>query len=229
MNAKKSVLIVEDEIKIAQLLVDFLQADNFNTRIIHDGAEVIDCVRSNHFDFILLDVMLPNVDGLTLCKEIRQFSSVPILMLTARVDEIDRLMGLGFGADDYVCKPFSAREVVARVQGILKRVGNVVSDNPNDIKQYQNIYVNKQKLECLVQGKPIELTQVEFKLLFTLMTKPGNVYAREILMSHSYDDGRIVSHRTIDSHIKNLRNKITAIDATNNLIHSIYGVGYKIE
>ena len=136
MNAKKSVLIVEDEIKIAQLLVDFLQADNFNTRIIHDGAEVIDCVRSNHFDFILLDVMLPNVDGLTLCNEIRQFSSVPILMLTARVDEIDRLMGLGFGADDYVCKPFSAREVVARVHGILKRVGNVVSDNPNDIKQY---------------------------------------------------------------------------------------------
>lgn len=229
MNAKKSVLIVEDEIKIAQLLVDFLQADNFNTRIIHNGAEVIDCVRSSHFDFTLLDVMLPNVDGLTLCKEIRQFSSVPILMLTARVDEIDRLMGLGFGADDYVYKPFSAREVVAHVQGILKRVGNVVSENPNDIKQYQNIYVNKQKLECLVQGKPIELTQVEFKLLFTLMTKPGNVYAREILMSHSYDDGRIVSYRTIDSHIKNLRNKITAIDASNNLIHSIYGVGYKIE
>ena len=229
MTVKKSILIVEDEIKIAQLLVDFLQADNFNTHVLHDGADVIDCVRSNHFDFILLDVMLPNVDGLTLCKEIRQFSNVPILMLTARVDEIDRLMGLGFGADDYVCKPFSAREVVARVQGILKRVGNFASDNPHDIKQYKNIYVNKQKLECLVQGKLVELTQVEFKLLFTLMSKPGNVCHRDMLMSHSYDDGRIVSHRTIDSHIKNLRNKITAIDATNNLIHSIYGVGYKIE
>lgn len=116
-----------------------------------------------------------------------------------------------------------------RLSRIAQDITTEYLTDVSDIKQYQNIYVNKQKLECLVQGKPIELTQVEFKLLFTLMTKPGNVYAREILMSHSYDDGRIVSHRTIDSHIKNLRNKITAIDATNNLIHSIYGVGYKIE
>ena len=256
MDIPKRILIVEDEVKIAQLIADFLHADQFLTHIITDGAEVLDYVHTSPVDLIILDIMLPNKDGLTLCKEIRAFSSVPILMLTARVDEIDRLMGLGFGADDYVCKPFSSREVVARVQAILKRtqskilVASALDMSANDkhkeheytdqvidasveseahLLSFAHIKVDMHKYECQVSEQVIELTQVEFKLLCTLLKKPRFVYDRDTLMRQSYNDGRIVSHRTIDSHIKNLRNKLMVTAETKNVIHSIYGVGYKIE
>ena len=231
------VLIVEDEVKIAQLLADFLHVEGFVTHIISDGANVIDYVKQHSVSFILLDLMLPNKDGLTLCKEIRQFSEVPILMLTARVDEIDRLMGLGFGADDYVCKPFSGREVVARVHAILKRVGN----NPDSLlnKQtnipvgetvnYKAILLNVDKFECIVDDVKVVLTPVEFRLLGSLMSKPGHVFSRESLMNSCYADARIVSNRTIDSHMKNLRSKIANQLPSEEVIHTIYGLGYKIE
>jgi two-component system response regulator BaeR len=233
MSNGSHVLIVEDEKKIAQVLADFLMADGFNTHIIQDGAEVIDYIQQNTPDMVLLDVMLPNKDGLTLCKEIRQFSELPILMLTARVEEIDRLMGLGFGADDYVCKPFSSREVVARVRAILKRSqafnANDASGNENDNTPcYMHISINKNKFLCLVNEHKVELTPVEFNLLATLISAPGRVFSRDVLMDSSYNDARIVSHRTIDSHMKNLRAKINQY-SDNDLIHTIYGVGYKLE
>lgn len=229
MEQKQSVLIVEDEIKIANLLSDFLLADGFATHMIHDGAEVISAVKSERYDIILLDIMLPSIDGLTLCKNIREFSDIPILMLTARVDEIDRLMGLGFGADDYVCKPFSAREVVARVKAILKRVITPMTDSVSGSSiTYASITLDEQKFLCEVADKKIELTPVEFRLLQTLMSRPGNVFSRETLMERSYTDSRIVSNRTIDSHMKNLRSKINQADSS-ELIHTIYGVGYKLE
>ncbi|MFW8592342.1 response regulator [Glaciecola sp. 2405UD65-10] len=228
MSSKARVLIVEDEIKIAQLLSDFLQADGYATDMLHDGAQVIEHVKSEAPDFILLDVMLPNKDGLSLCKEIRQFSEVPILMLTARVDEIDRLMGLGFGADDYVCKPFSAREVVARVHAILKRVKQVPKVQDESVLDYKNVSLDENKFLCLVSGQKVELTPVEFNLLRTLMSRPGQVFSRAVLMDNSYKDARIVSNRTIDSHMKNLRGKINA-HQENDIIHTIYGVGYKLE
>jgi two-component system response regulator BaeR len=230
-------LIVEDEIKIAQVLADFLHADGFTTHILGDGAAVIDYVKAHHLSFILLDIMLPNKDGLTLCKEIRQFSEVPILMLTARVDEIDRLMGLGFGADDYVCKPFSVREVVARVRAVLKRIDNQTIEQINtqentpfsETVNYKMIFLNEHKFECVVQAVKIILTPVEFRLLQSLMTKPGHVFSRETLMNSCYEDSRIVSYRTIDSHMKNLRSKIAVQLPSATLIHTIYGVGYKLE
>jgi two-component system response regulator BaeR len=231
------ILIVEDEIKIAQLLADFLHADGFTTHIISDGAAVIDFVKANELSFVLLDVMLPNKDGLTLCKEIRQFCEVPILMLTARVDEIDRLMGLGFGADDYVCKPFSGREVVARVKAVLKRVDSVrntqdiqeLNSSDNEVVNYQSISINVGRFECSVKDTKVVLTPVEFRLLHALMKKPGHVFSRETLMSSCYADSRIVSHRTIDSHMKNLRSKISMQLPCEELIHTIYGLGYKIQ
>lgn len=237
MSQYNPILIVEDEIKIAQVLADFLQADGFSTHIIEDGAAVIAYVKTHNLSFILLDIMLPNKDGLTLCKEIRQFSEVPILMLTARVDEIDRLMGLGFGADDYVCKPFSAREVVARVRAVLKRIDNQSSSHINpqtntpisETVYYKMIALNEHKFECVVEDVKVVLTPVEFRLLQSLMSKPGHVFSRETLMNSSYEDSRIVSHRTIDSHMKNLRSKIAVQLPSEELIHTIYGIGYKLE
>lgn len=238
LNAAYSpILIVEDELKIAQLLADFLHADGFVSHIISDGDEVIDYVKEHSLSLVLLDVMLPNKDGLTLCKEIRQFSEIPILMLTARVDEIDRLMGLGFGADDYVCKPFSGREVVARVKAILKRVGSNAnnlldkkeSTTASEQLNYRAILLNVDKFECIVNDVKIVLTPVEFRLLGSLLSKPGHVFSRESLMNSCYADARIVSNRTIDSHMKNLRSKIATQLPSEEIIHTIYGLGYKVE
>lgn len=228
MSTVPQILIVEDEVKIAQLLADFLKADGFSSHMLHDGGEVIAYLKQHHVECILLDVMLPNKDGLTLCKEIREFSDVPILMLTARVDEIDRLMGLGFGADDYVCKPFSTREVVARVKAILKRVNQPASAAPSPSYRYAGILIDEEKFLCEVNAHKIELTPVEFNLLRTLLSKPGQVFSREVLMNNSYKDARIVSNRTIDSHMKNLRSKIHH-QMQEEVIHTIYGVGYKLE
>jgi two-component system response regulator BaeR len=233
MSDSKTVLIVEDEVKIAQLLRDFFVADGFNATMIHDGKDVVEVIKEQEQkciapDLIILDVMLPNKDGLTICKEIRQFSDIPILMLTARVDEIDRLMGLGLGADDYVCKPFSTREVVARVHAILKRTQAKSATASVDLLRYQNITLDQQKFSCTVGDSKIQLTLVEFNLLKTLLSRPGHVFSRDKLMDASYEDSRIVSHRTIDSHMKNLRSKLSPFNAE-ELIHTIYGVGYKLE
>lgn len=229
MTTKQHILIVEDEQKIANVLAEFLQAEGFKTTILLDGLHAVNTVKEKHFDLLILDIMLPHKDGLSICKEVRAFSQVPIIMLTARVDEIDRLMGLGFGADDYVCKPFSSREVVARVHAILRRTANQIQDPQANLVSYKGLLLDLARHECKVDNTPIELTPVEFKLLHTLISKPGVVHSREKLMGKCYDDSRIVSNRTIDSHMKNLRNKISAKENPSNLLHSIYGIGYKIE
>lgn len=229
MSSKSKVLIVEDEVKIAQLLVDYLNLEGFNADVLHSGTHVVSQVKSEPYDAIILDRMLPETDGLTLCKQIRTFSNIPILMLTARVDEVDRLLGLNAGADDYVCKPFSVREVVARIQTILRRASSPLISEDSSVHQltFDNICVDLERFQCFVDKEPIELTPVEFKLLKTLMTKPGVVFAREMLMQNAYEDGRIVSHRTIDSHMKNLRQKLTKNNQTSP-VQAVYGVGYKL-
>lgn len=223
------VLVVEDEVKIAQILVDFLALDGFEVTTIHDGADAVLKIKNQQPDFVILDLMLPNKDGLSICKEVRQFSNVPILMLTARVDEIDRLMGLEFGADDYVCKPFLPREVVARVKTILRRTAVIpATANDEEVTKYKVILLNLSRFQCQIAGVEVELTPVEFRLLNTLITRPGIVHSRDSLMQVCYLDDRIVSARTIDSHIKNLRNKLSQ-QGQEALLHSIYGIGYKIE
>lgn len=228
MSESKTVLIVEDEPKIAQILVDFLSKDGFKTKVLHDGINAVETIKDTNPDFVLLDIMLPNKDGLTICKEVRLFSDVPILMLTARVEEIDRLMGLGFGADDYVCKPFSAREVVARVQTILRRVQQNGRQAQQNIVEYKSVELNLEKHICLVSQQVVNLTPVEFRLLAALMKKPGVVFSRDQLMGACYDDSRIVSARTIDSHMKNLRHKLTIANPDEEVLQAVYGVGYKV-
>jgi two-component system response regulator BaeR len=220
----KTVLIVEDEIKLAELLNDYLHSSDFETHIISDGALVVDWVREHKPDAILLDIMLPNKDGIEICKEIRGFSFLPILMLTARVEEIDRLLGLELGADDYICKPFSPREVVARVKAVLRRVDNAMT---NETKAKPKIELIPSQFCILVNGQRCSLTAVEFQLLYTLASRPHQVFSRNQLMDAVYQDYRIVNERTIDSHIKKLRKKLDAALPQTPLVESVYGVGYK--
>ena len=226
MSDVKLVLIVEDEVGIAELLRDYLIASGYLTHMLHEGTAVVSWVRENTPDMILLDLMLPGRDGLEICKELRSFSNVPIIMTTARIEEIDRLLGLELGADDYVCKPYSPREVVARVKTILRRV---MPADPAMAASEAGILLDEERFLARVGGEPLDLTPVEFRLLKALLAHPGRVFSREQLLANLYTDQRIVSDRTVDTHIKNLRKKLQAKLLGQEVIHSIYGVGYKLE
>ncbi|MDX2481087.1 MAG: response regulator [Desulfuromusa sp.] len=221
---EKKILIVEDEQRLAELHRDYLQQSGYTTEWLEDGLEVIPWVKENLPALILLDLMLPGKDGLEICKEIRSFSNVPIIMVTARVEEIDRLLGLELGADDYICKPFSPREVVARVKTVLRRSSPQIQE-----ESQQLLTLDEDSYQAILQGRKLDLTAVEFKLLSILAQKPGRIYSRDQLMDRLYSDQRIVCDRTIDSHIKKLRKKISAAAPELEVIHSIYGVGYKYE
>jgi two-component system response regulator BaeR len=223
------VLVVEDEPKIAQLLVDYLQRDGFKVKVLDEGTDAVEIIRACEPAFLILDLMLPGKDGLTICREVRQFSNLPIMILTAKVDEIDRLIGLELGADDYVCKPFSPREIVARVRAIQRRLQYRAPVTVDNELSYRDITLDLERHECIAQGQKIELTPVEFKMLHGFMLKPGRVLSRNQLMDLSYPDGRIVSDRTIDTHVKNLRKKLAIRGSSEEMIYSIYGVGYKLE
>jgi len=217
----KSILIVEDEVKLAKLLADYFKQDGYETHMIHDGEEVIGWLKNNTPDVMLLDVMLPGKSGLDLCKEIRIFSNIPILMVTAKVDEIDRLLGLEFGADDYICKPFSPREVVARVKAVLRRVQPVT-------QLHTMLKLDEHRFAVIFNQQETILTPVEFQLLKPLVGKPERIFTREQLMTNMYSDQRIVNYRTIDSHIKKLRKKLAHISNGKDWIQSVYGAGYHL-
>lgn len=219
----ESILIVEDEEKLAGVLADYLRQAGFDAVCLGDGAVVTGWVREHKPGLILLDLMLPGKGGLDICKEIRAFSAVPIIMTTARVEEIDRLLGLELGADDYICKPFSPREVVARVKAVLRRVSNPVA------VPAAGLILDESCFRAILKGLDLDLTAVEFKLLQFLAASPGRIYGRQQLMDRIYPDQRVVADRTIDSHIKKLRKKIALASPDEELIHSVYGVGYKYE
>ena len=224
-DRKATILIVEDEPKLAALLRDYLTSGGFETRTIANGAEVIPAVREAEPDLILLDLMLPGKDGMDVCRELRGFSQVPVIMVTARVEEVDRLIGLELGADDYVCKPFHPREVVARVKSQLRRVQWL--RNPNS--SVSGLALDVAKYEARLHGQTLPLTPVEFRLLNTLFKQPGRVFSRDQLIKRVYVDHRVVTDRTVDTHIKNLRKKVQALLPDRELIRSVYGVGYKLE
>jgi two-component system, OmpR family, response regulator BaeR len=217
-----TILIVEDEQRLADLHRDYLQQAGYATECISDGTAVVPWVKDNAPALILLDLMLPGKDGIDICKEIRSFSSVPIIMVTARVEEIDRLLGLELGADDYICKPFSPREVMARVKAVLRRSSGTVQHN-------KVLDLDTERYAATLQGQKLDLTAVEFQLLNILAEKPERIFTRDQLMDRIYTDRRIVCDRTIDSHIKKLRKKISAVAPDIEIIHSVYGVGYKYE
>ena len=216
-----TILIVEDEQKLAELLRDYLLQSSFDPTIIANGLDVVPYVRKHKPDLIVLDLMLPGRDGLEICKEIRTFSNLPIIIVTAKVEEIDRLLGLELGADDYVCKPFSPREVVARVKAVLRRTGGTTTTLAKEL------LLDEARYQASLHGIDLQLTAVEFKLLSFLASHPGRIYSRDQLMEQIYTDHRVVSDRTIDSHIKKLRKKIAALGRDEELIGSVYGVGYK--
>ncbi len=223
---KKLVLIVEDEEGIAELLRDYLVESDYATHIFYQGSGVVEWIREHRPDMILLDLMLPGKDGMEICKEVRTFSNVPIIMTTARVEEIDRLLGLELGADDYVCKPYSPREVVARVKTVLRRVDLSQSAAP---QAQSAIELDEAGFRVVIKGEPMELTPVEFRLLQTFLAQPGRVFSRGHLLDNLYVDQRVVSDRTVDTHVKNLRKKLEERLPAQEVIYSIYGVGYKFE
>ena len=219
----RHILIVEDEPKIATLLADYLQQQGgFSTSRLSRGDEVLDRIRSHPPDMILLDLMLPGLDGIEVCKQVRARSEVPIIMITARVEEIDRLLGLELGADDYICKPFSPREVVARVKAVLRRSASITGAGQAD-----GLKMDDAKHSAELDGKKLRLTPVEFSLLKTLTGQAGRVFSRDQLMNEMYQDYRIVSDRAVDTHIKNLRKKLTDAGAGKDLVESVYGLGYR--
>ena len=222
---KKTVLIVEDEKKLANILIEYLQKDGFQTKHIAIGSEVIPWVKGHNPDLILLDLMLPEMNGKQICQEIRTFSSLPIIMVTAMVEEIDRLIGLELGADDYICKPFSPKEVTARVKAVLRR------SDPDYIKNSQSrgFEVNPDQYSITLAGQKLDLTPVEFRLLSMFIEYPNRVYNRDQILNNVFDDGRIVLDRRVDTHIKNLRQKLQAVNAKSDYIRSIYGIGYSFE
>ena len=219
----QAILIVEDEERLAQLLIDYLRQAGFETHHLAEGPPVVSWVRDQRPDLVLLDLMLPGRDGIEICKEVRTFSDLPIIMVTARVEEIDRLLGLELGADDYICKPFSPREVVARVKAVLKRTSGRNESVPGGLQ------LEEHRQLATLWGHKLDLTSVEFKLLGVLAGSPGRIYSRDQLMEKIYTDRRIVEDRTIDSHIKKLRKKIAVAADDSEVIHSVYGVGYKFE
>jgi two-component system response regulator BaeR len=223
MREKESrILIVEDEPKLASLLSDYLQSSGYQTDSLTDGLQVIPAIKLSMPSLLLLDIMLPGKDGMEICKEIRRFSEVPIIMLTARVEEIDRLLGLELGADDYICKPFSPREVVARVKTVLRR-------SRGGLLQTEELILDETRNMAVLKGHSLDLTVVEFQLLKLLASDPGRIFTRNQLIDRIYHDHRIVSDRTIDSHIKKLRRKISDALPGQEFIQSVYGIGYKFE
>ena len=223
MTDNSRILIVEDETKLAQILADYLQAAGYLTHHIAEGTTAADWVRRHRPALILLDLMLPGRDGLEVCRDIRTFSVVPIIMTTARIEEIDRLLGLELGADDYVCKPYSPREIVARVKAVLRRTQAAREEATG------RLTLDESRLRAGSGGNEIELTAIEFALLATLHAAPGRIFSRDRLMDRIYRDHRVVSDRTIDSHIKKLRRKLAGLVPDQELIHSVYGVGYRYD
>ena len=223
--ASQKILIVEDEENIAEVLIAYAKQQDYETEHFNSGKGVVSFVKQNAVDLILLDLMLPDVDGIELCKQIRAFSSVPIIMLTAKSEEIDRLLGLEIGADDYICKPFSPKEVIARIKAVLRRT----SQPKTNIINHNNFQLHKDDYEARLNGKSIGFTAVEFKIFLLFISHVGRVFTREDIINNVYSDTTDISDRNIDTHIKNIRKKINDVQAGLNPIAAVYSVGYKFK
>ncbi len=217
------ILIVEDEDKIADILRDYLVQHGFVVHRLTRGDEVEAWMRDHGAELVLLDLMLPGKNGLDVCKALRLNTSAAIVMVTARVEEIDRLLGLELGADDYICKPFSPREVVARVKAVLRRTQGAAA------AAEAQLVLDDAGWRASWAGRDLGLTAVEYQLMKVLAAQPGRIFSRDQLMDAMYRDTRVVSDRTVDSHIKKLRKKVSDVAPERELIHSVYGVGYKYE
>ncbi|EGO63480.1 DNA-binding response regulator [Acetonema longum DSM 6540] len=221
-----TALIVDDDVKIAALLKAYFEKDGFIVILSHDGGQAVQIVREKNPDIVILDIMLPGLDGWEVCRRLRRNNDVPIIMLTARDEETDRLIGLEIGADDYVTKPFSPREVVARARAILRRLQRIT--RKPDVIRIGHMAVHLQEHIVTVKEQPIELTPTEFKILELLATNPGRVFSRLQIVEQVQGFSFEGYDRTIDAHIKNLRRKLEPQPKEPQLIQTVYGVGYKL-
>jgi two-component system response regulator BaeR len=216
------ILIVEDEAELAAIAADYIRAAGFEAVVMADGAAALARIHQTPPDLIVLDLTLPGFDGIEICRAVRAFSAVPIIMVTARVEEIDRLLGLEVGADDYLCKPFSPRELVARIQAILRRAPQLQA-SPKLIE------IDEATRSVRLAQQPLVLTPTEYALFVAMARRPGTIYSRAQLLDIVRGDSLEVTDRAIDSHIKNLRRKISALLPDQDLIQSVYGLGYRVE
>lgn len=224
---KTHVLLVEDEPRIAQLLIKYFELEGYEYTWLSSGEGVLEQVKLSTPDICILDLMLPETNGIELCKNIRKFSNLPIIMLTAKVDEVDKLIGFKVGADDYVCKPFSPKELMARIEALLKRSRFVQA--PRAVWNHQDIELNENKYLVTVKGLKVSLTTNEFNLLKTLMQEPEKVFTRKELLLAVKQHELEIYERTIDTHIKNLRKKLADASGGENYIVSVYGLGYSLK
>ena len=217
------VLVVEDDRKISDLLQNYLRASGYVAEAAYDGRDALRQIERQVPDAVILDWMLPGLDGISVCKAVRAFSDVPILMLTARVDEVDRLLGLDTGADDYVCKPFAPREVIARIRALLRRAEGRVKTST---KPWE---IDDASFRISWRGQWLPLTRIEFMMFRLLLSRPGRVYSRDQLLASAHDSQRDISDRAIDTHVKNLRKKVQAVEPASDWIASVYGLGYRFD
>ncbi len=219
------ILLIEDEEQLRKMLVEHLQADGFDVIEAGDGQKGLEKWRQEQPDLLLLDIMLPVLSGLEVLKKIRTLADTPVIMLTARSDEIDKLLGLELGADDYVSKPFSPRELTARIRAVLRRTAGHEEKSRQVIK---GLNIDLNRYEAVLMNEPLPLTNTEFKILALLAEHPGQVFSRLQILEQVYGDVYEGYERSIDTHINNLRRKIEAVPDHEVLIKSVYGVGYKL-
>jgi len=222
---KERIAIVEDEPELAALVADYARLAGYLPEVFGDGAQALAALRQAPPALVVLDLMLPGLDGLSLCRELRTFSDVPVIMVTARVEEIDRLLGLETGADDYLCKPFSPRELMARIKAILRRSAQGAAAAAPAID------IDADARRIAVHGKPLDLTPSEYGILATLARRPGQVFSRAQLLDLAREGNANLdaNDRAVDSHVKNLRRKLDAVLPGVEAIHSIYGLGYRFD
>jgi DNA-binding response OmpR family regulator len=221
------ILIVEDDKKTASLIALYLEREGYQTVVAYDGVQALDLARRHKPGFVILDLMLPLVDGWEVCRQLRQSSDVPILILSAREEEVDRVSGLTLGADDYVVKPFSPRELVARVKAILRR-GRLAVTGEKKLLSIEGLVLDQEKRRVTLEDSPVLLTPHEFNLLQALMSSPGKVFSRQELLAHIYPRREaVVIDRVVDVHIGKLRQKIEKDPSDPKYILTVRGVGYQ--
>ena len=223
--AKPRILVVDDEKNICELLRLYLEKDGFDVMMAHTGRDAIDMTRSSSPSLVLLDIMMPDIDGWEACRQIREFSQVPIIMLTAKGDVFDKVMGLELGADDYIVKPFETKEVVARIRAVLRRTGG---DDDQKVVSHDKLTVNLETYELIVDGKKIDCPPKELELLFQLAKNPNRVFTRDKLLDEVWGFEYYGDSRTVDVHIKRLREKLEGVSDKWDL-KTVWGVGYKFE
>ncbi len=226
MEAGK-ILIVDDDKNICQIIREYLEFEDFNVEVAYDGESALNEVEKTDFDLIILDIMLPKLDGLEVCQELRPQNDTPILMLSAKTKDVDRITGLELGADDYVTKPFSPKEIAARVKAILRRTNQDGANEEQDVIKFPELKINKNYRTVKAQGEEVELTPKEFELLCALSSAPRQVFAREDLLKKVWGYDYFGDIRTVDTHIKSLRKKLGG--KAKDYIKTVWGVGYKFE